>query len=290
MWGKPIDPMKEWKRKHLPIEKFYNPNWPPYQAESEIPQRITDIMTSYHEYVKDKSILLMSASDPTNHISKPYNVRGTEVYESNTKKRIYDIRREWDRRPEGKRAMLITISPRQVGSVLTLHRQMKALWPKFTDWLRHRYPYSMSIWSAEPNKRHYTHYHMVVNGIHVKGIMAQRILKWWRGHGVDIENAGVEVERCKKHPCGYALKYVSKGSKDLFWQGILWMGGGRIWGASRGLGRPPLTKSETKWTYCGVCGTEWFAKYRKDLVWGDVLPEKLVSDLAEREKYYSDVY
>lgn len=278
---------REWgnKRKHHPIEKFYDPEWSPgILSEREIPERISYIMERYHEYVSDKRILLHQSSDPTNHIAKPYMARGTDQYEQKIKRRLRDIRRDWLQRPGHRRATMITIAPRAVGSVLGLHRQIKALWPKLTDWLRHRFEYNTSIWAAEPTKRHYTHYHLVISGWHSEGLMAQEILHWLKSHGVDIENPGVEVKKCDRDPVWYATKYITKGSRDLFWQGMLWMGGGRIWGASRGLGNSPMTKSEEKWTYCGVCDAKWFEKYRESLVWGDVLPDRFISDLR-RDKY-----
>jgi len=282
-------------RKRKPIRDFYHTD-KPFLLQSSIPDLIREVMTSYHRYTKDKRILLHKQADPTDHIAKRYCARGTDAYAERIAKRLRCIREDWDSRPNRDRATMITIAPRAIGSIWAIHKQIRTLWPAFTDWMRHRFIFTRSIWAIEPTQRHYTHYHYVISGWHVKGLLKQTILEWFRAHGVDIEGPGVKVSlsyevKGGRDPIGYASKYIAKGNNDLLWQGMLWMSGTRGWGVSRGLGRGgAVTKSEGKWTYCGVCTSEWFRKYRSDLVWGDVLPEKLIADLAARDLYYSDVY
>jgi len=225
----------------------------------------------YLSYVADRRILLRHPEH--GYYSVPYVVRGTAYYHDNTTDKLEDIRYEWDCRPGRDHAMFITISPRAIGSVWRLHSSIKSLWPSFMDWLRKRFGISQYVWAMEPTKRHYSHYHLVTQGRHQKGRMAKAILAWWQGHGIDIDHPGVDVQYARTDPVKYALKYVAKGTTDVFWSSMLWLSGGRIWGRSVGLGGGwGENNSETSlWECLGVIEMMYLEQIMKGLLeWEDI--------------------
>ena len=198
--------------------------------------QIQDAHSEYLAYCNGRRILLRRIEDGKMW-SLPYVVRGTATYKTKTHNRMLDIASDWRNHKNWQKAMFITIAPRAVGSQWQIHKQVKFYWSAFMDWLRKRFLIGNYMWAMEPTQRHYSHYHLVVQGRHPKGLMAQEILSWWKSKGMDIEDPGVDVQYSRKDPSTYAMKYVAKGTGDKLWSSMLWLTGGRIWGVSRGLGR-----------------------------------------------------
>ena len=116
------------------------------------------------------------------------------------------------------------------------------------------------MWAMEPTKRHYSHYHLVISAYYNSGDMAQAILGWWRDHGADIENPGVKVEVVRRDPVDYAMKYITKGHKDLVWAGVMWLCRGRMWGVSSNLavaGGKTNSYGFNVWIYGGTYSLMW---------------------------------
>lgn len=226
--------------------------------ETEGIDEIQRIHAKYLKAVENQYIAMESCVD-AHHIAIPYIVRGMDAYTKRSQKRAYKIMRRWkeSRMPRG---MLITISPRQVGSIYQLHRKMKTLWPKFTNFLRmygvgrgvkRKYPYrGAMLWAVEPNERHYSHYHMMLGKKCKKNELKNVILSWWQAHGIDIEAPGVDVQHVRGDGKSYALKYVTKGCTDPVWSAMLWLDRSRAWGASRVLGDPMINSHGNlpRWT------------------------------------------
>jgi len=233
----------------------------------------------YLDDCNDKKLVL--EHEEKGYYIRPYVVRGCLEYDEKTSNRMLNIRDDWDRRPNRDLAMMITISPRAVGSMWCVHKQIKYWWPAFMDWMRHRFTFSRYVWAMEPTKRHYSHYHLVIQGRHPKGLLAQEILSWWQRHGLDIEDPGVDVQYARGDPCNYALKYVTKGCQDQLWSAVLWLSGGRIWGVSRGLGRDggknnSESLSDGKWVFLGSIPKI----YIRSLLDGEIL----IEDIRELER------
>ena len=225
-----------------------NPDWE--MTPIAIISRIGD---RYRDYASKRKIILQKGDQ---YAKIPYTVRGSKSYTDASKKRLARIREDWDL---VRYAMKVCIAPRAIGSMWRIHKDVKKLWPRFMDWFRRRFQPDIYTWSMEPTKRHYSHYHLVSEGRHPKGLMAQEILHWWQGHGVDIENPGVQVDYADgSQAVDYAVKYVEKGCNDMLWQTIMWMSRGRMWGVSRGLGRGggEINSATNEWTYIGVMANE----------------------------------
>jgi hypothetical protein len=232
-------------------------------------EHIIRIYDRYRRYCEEHKIILNHPDH--GYWSIPYTVRGDPQYIQEQKKKINNIKDRW---PIDRPAMLITISPRAVGSIYQVHRQIKKVWPKLIERLRKKWGAKHYIWAIEPTKRHYSHYHLVLSGRAPKGTLAQDILHYLQGHGIDIADPGVDVEYCRRDPIKYAMKYVMKGSSDVLWSSMLWLSRGRIWGRSLTLGLGQgggENNSDGLWTVKGVCRNIWVDELISGiLTWGEI--------------------
>lgn len=212
----------------------------------------------YLSYAASRRIVLhRELEDGNEYRSHGYVVRGAPEYTRKMKSRVWQIGDTWQRLrlPKG---TAIRVSTRQVGSIWQHYLGMKKDWTRFMNWLRMEYAGTIYVWTTEPTKRGYCHYHIVCARLYQGGPLAQRILQWWQRRGHDIEDGGVEVKPVRREAISYVLKYQSKQCHNRLWNAILWLSGRRSLGVSRalsGLAGPhqgPEQTNSQSWTLLGV--------------------------------------
>lgn len=232
-----------------------NPEW----LLSDPASTLIDLHRRYLAHVASRKILLRKRKIPRGDLptykSISYVVRGTTEYTRRSVGRIQSVMDLWDsyHLPYG---MMIRISPRSKGSIWERIKEMKALMPKFLNWLRNHQvtidgrvirPYrGLYLWGWEPFESGFPHCHIYLARKCLARRLQKDILVWWKSYGIDIEKGGVKVQhaRCKDSARAYALKYVTKGFSDPLWGPIFWLSGKRTWGVSLPLAHSPQANGQ----------------------------------------------
>ena len=223
--------------------------------DTRIPREyLADYWTAYSQYCDSRKITFFKRNNldftQGDLVYFRYKYRGDESYKNDIAKKIRRMSGKWNPKIKGQ---ALTISARAEGDPFLIFIEMKNLINNFLMWLwkvrgerrinpetgrLKMYPRKCNyMWSIEPTKRGYIHFHFVFETKRIlpPGMKKEKMVEWWQSQGIDIQGPGIDISDVRKDVIRYIMKYITKGQTSGEWNALLTMTRKRGWGASRGL-------------------------------------------------------